>query len=235
MMSLPLHERIRADVQARILSGDLLPGDRLPTESEFCATYGCARMTVNKALSALASAGLIERRKKAGSFVARPRVHSTVLHVPDLQAEVRERGGEYGFHLLSREVRSGSAKEELGLSFKGELLLIRGIHLSDGRPLAFEERAVNLSAVPSMREADLSDVAPGTWLLEHVPWTEAETRISASAADAALAKTLKLKAGAPCLVIERRTWRGSEDITSVRQSFDARAYDLIARFSPASR
>jgi len=34
------------------------------------AQYGCARATVNKAVSALAAAGLIERHRRAGSFVA---------------------------------------------------------------------------------------------------------------------------------------------------------------------
>lgn len=232
-----MHERIRADIEARILSGSLTPGDRLSTESELCATYGCARMTVSKALSALATAGLIERRKKAGSFVARPRVHAMVLDVPDLQSEVEGRGGQYVFRLLSRDIRPARANEPaaLVLAGKGEVLALTGIHLADGRPLAFEERMVNLAAVPAMRDADLSHIAPGTWLLDHVPWTEAETRISAAIADTPLAKVLELAPGAPCLVIERRTWRGADAITTVQQHFDARAYDLNARFSSGGR
>jgi GntR family transcriptional regulator, histidine utilization repressor len=230
-----MHERIRADIEARILSGSLTPGDRLPTESELCATYGCARMTVSKALSALATAGLIERRKKAGSFVARPRVHAMVLDVPDLQSEVEGRGGHYAFRLLSRETRPARANEPAVFVGNGEVLVLTGVHLADGRPLAFEERMVNLAAVPAMRDADLRHAAPGTWLLDHVPWTEAETRISAAIADAPLAKILELAPGAPCLVIERRTWRGADGITTVQQHFDALAYDLNARFSPRGR
>eukprot|EP01042_Synura_sphagnicola_P012961 gene12961-16480_t len=59
-----LHTRIRNDIAALIRSGDLPPGARLPVEHDLMQTYGCARMTVNKALSALATEGLIERRKK---------------------------------------------------------------------------------------------------------------------------------------------------------------------------
>jgi GntR family histidine utilization transcriptional repressor len=36
------------------------------------ARYRCSRMTVSKALSELAQADLIERRRKAGTFVRRP-------------------------------------------------------------------------------------------------------------------------------------------------------------------
>jgi cytochrome c-type biogenesis protein CcmF len=57
-----LHQRIRADIQERILSGAWPPGHRVPAEHELMAEYGCSRMTVNKALSALAAAGLIDRR-----------------------------------------------------------------------------------------------------------------------------------------------------------------------------
>jgi GntR family histidine utilization transcriptional repressor len=61
-----LDARIRADLEGRIRSGDWPPGARIPTEHELTAQYGCARMTVHKAISALVAAGLIERRKKAG-------------------------------------------------------------------------------------------------------------------------------------------------------------------------
>ena len=66
-----LHERILGEIEERILSGEWAPGVRIPFEHELAAHYHCSRMTVNKALSELAKAGLIERRRKAGSFVMR--------------------------------------------------------------------------------------------------------------------------------------------------------------------
>ncbi|THC05283.1 GntR family transcriptional regulator, partial [Salmonella enterica] len=54
-----LERRIRLDLEAKIRSGAWRPGDRVPTEAELMAVYGCARMTVSKALSALAEAGLV--------------------------------------------------------------------------------------------------------------------------------------------------------------------------------
>ncbi|MDZ4372108.1 MAG: GntR family transcriptional regulator, partial [Phenylobacterium sp.] len=55
----PLHQRIRGDIEARIRSGEWPPGYRVPFEAELMTEYGCARMTVSKAMSALADAGLI--------------------------------------------------------------------------------------------------------------------------------------------------------------------------------
>ena len=43
-MKQPLHEKIRADFEARILAGTLAPGDRLPTEQELMQAHGCSRV-----------------------------------------------------------------------------------------------------------------------------------------------------------------------------------------------
>lgn len=217
------------------MSGALRPGARLPTEHELMREYDCARMTVSKALSALASAGLIDRRKRAGSFVARPKVHSMVLDVPDLEQEVAQRGQSYRFDLLGRAVKrpDPSREEEVQLAGAGDLLFIEGVHFADNVPLAVEVRLVSLSAVPEIAESAFDRSSPGAWLIRYVPWTEAETRIAAVPADREVAARLNLPLGSACLFVERRTWRGDEGITLVRQHFVGSAYDLIARFGSA--
>ena len=234
-MTLPLHERIRRDIEAAILSGELRPGARLPIELELMREYDCARMTVSKALSALGSAGLIDRRKRAGSFVARPKVHSMVLDIPDLEQEIVQRGQSYRYQLLHREIRRPrrDVTDETMLAGDGDLLLLKGLHTANDAPLALETRLVSLSAVPEMAALPLDSASPGAWLLKHVPWTEAENRIAAVNAEQAVAELLQVELGSACLFIERRTWRGSEGITLVRQHFVGAAYDLVARFGSA--
>lgn len=234
-MSPPLHERIRRDIEAAILSGELRPGARLPIELELMQQYGCARMTVSKALSALETAGLIDRRKRAGSFVARPKVHSMVLDIPDLEQEILQRGQVYRYQPLRRETRNPNraSADEMMLAGRGDLLLLEGLHFADDIALALEERLVSLTAVPDITALPLEGASPGAWLLKHVPWTEAETRIAAVAADLPTADLLQVQPGTACLFVERRTWRGSDGITLVRQHFVGSAYDLVARFGSA--
>lgn len=230
----PLHQRIRSEIEARILGGEWPPGHRLPVEAELMTQYGCSRMTVNKAVSALAEAGLIVRRRKAGSFVAHPRLHSAVLDIPDIQSEIVALGEAYAFELLSARVR-GPARDdadEQDLAGKGRLMAVRGVHRASGRPFALEERLISLKAAPAAAGVDFAAVSPGAWLLEHVAWTEAENRISAISADAAVAAALALDPGAACLVVRRRTWRAGERITNVRLVFPGEAYELVARFGP---
>ena len=68
-----------------------------------------------------------------------------------------------------------------------------------------------------------------------VPWTAAEHRIRATGAERATAAALDLAEGAPCLVIERRTWRASEPVTYVKLTYPADAHELVARFAPTQR
>lgn len=235
-MTGPLHQRIRSDIEAKIRSGEWAPGHKAPTEAELMEQYGCARMTVNKAMTALVEAGLIVRRKRAGSFVARPKVHAPVLNIPDIQSEIVARGEAYAFRLLSRVVRAADrdSPDEVELAAGGKLLELDGVHDAGGRPFALERRLVSLKAAPEMETADFDAAAPGAWLLEHVAWTEAESRIGAVNADPDDARLLALDEGAACLVVDRRTWREGQHVTRVRQIFPGEAYDLVARFGPGA-
>ena len=58
-----LYQRIRNDLEARIMSGAWPPGHRVPFEHELMETYSCSRMTVNKVLSALFADPSLVRRE----------------------------------------------------------------------------------------------------------------------------------------------------------------------------
>jgi len=229
----PLHRRIASDIERRIATGEWQPGFRVPTEADLIAEYGCARMTVSRAISDLASRGLVIRRKRAGTVVAHPPVHSAALvAIPDIQAEVEGRGMAYGHHLLGRMVRPATSSEaDLG----ARVIELDCLHLADGRPFAFEHRLISLDTAPEAEGADFVALAPGRWLLVHMPWTEAEHRISAVGAEGEVATALGLTDGTPCLRLERRTWRDGLGVTWALQTFPGAAYDLVARFSPSQR
>ena len=237
MTRLPLHERIRRDIERRVLAGQWPPGHRIPFEHVLMTTYGCSRMTVNKAIAALVQTGLIERRRRAGSFVARPPMHSAVLQIPDIQAVVEARGELYGYQLLSRRRRTARATVGNAVQLAGarSLLELRCRHLAGSRVFALEERLINLTSVPDALGADFARIPPGAWLLGHVAWTEAEHRVSAVNPERETARLLGVRTSTACLLLERRTWRGGDGITVVQQTFPGYLHDLVARFSPTGR
>jgi GntR family transcriptional regulator, histidine utilization repressor len=229
-----LSARIRGDIEKRILSGEWAPGYRIPIERELMDTYGCARMTVNKALVALAASGLIERRRRAGSFVSQPLVQSAVIEISDVRAEVEAIGQVYSIEILSRRQRTSTAADmkRLDVQTPRPVLAVFCRHLAGRRVHAFEDRLIDLVSVPDAAGMTFEQDPPGTWLREHVPWSEAENRINALNADARLSAHLGVKEGAACLQVERSTWRGSQPITAVRMFYPGDSYRLIAHFSP---
>jgi GntR family histidine utilization transcriptional repressor len=229
-----LVQRIRFSIEAAIRSGTLLPGDRIPTEHVLMQQYGCARMTVHQAIRELVEAGLVERRKKAGSFVASPRVQTAVLEIPDIQAVISARGATYRFDLRRRERRRRSDLGDTNPAFggTGDVLLLDGVHIAADRPFATEHRWISLAAVPEADGVDFAIEAPGSWLLNHIPWTEARHRISARSAGAAASRSLQVARSTACLQVERWTWRRGAAVTFVRQLFPGELYDLTAEFSP---
>lgn len=53
-----------------MVSGELKPGDKLPTEPELAATLGAARTSVREATKILTYLGVLESRRSEGTFVA---------------------------------------------------------------------------------------------------------------------------------------------------------------------
>jgi GntR family transcriptional regulator, histidine utilization repressor len=227
-------ERIRSEIEARIASGEWSPGHRIPFEHELVAHYGCARATVGKALTALVRAGLIERRRKAGTFVAYPHVQSAVLAIPDIGKAIAERTGSYRFDLLSSRTLKHDGQSDT-FADGTRLRHVTGIHQGQDGPFAFEDRLISLACVPGAIDADFTSQSPSAWLLRSVPWTQARHRISAIGASADVSAHLAIARHTPCLLVERWTWRTGVPVTYVCQTFRGDRFDLVATFTPEGR
>ena len=234
--TMSLHGQILTEIEQNILSGKWPPGYRIPSEMELTAHYQCSRMTVNKVLTQLAQAGLLERKRKAGSFVTQPHTSSAVLAIPDLREVVLGMGQEYSSQLLSRHQRRSSLEDmdAMRLAKAGPIIHVQCLHMAGSRPFCIEDRLINLEAVPDAEHELFAEQSPSSWMVNHVPWSSAEHRIRAQAASDEVAGLLKLTAGFPCLVIDRRTWTGRLPITFVRLTFPSDLYELDAHFSPST-
>ncbi|MBF9196861.1 histidine utilization repressor [Microvirga terrestris] len=231
-----LHQRIRDDIEAKIMSGEWPPGHRIPFEHELMAEYGCSRMTVNKVLSTLAANGLITRRRRAGTVVAEPSSQQAVLQIQDFALEAARAGVEYRFKILSRSIESidAAAAQRTGLPAGTEMLCLSTLHIMDDVPQALEQRLIDLATVPEADKEPFKDSPPGTWLLRRVPWTDAEHIVRAVNADGAMAKKLQIQKGAACLMLERRTWQAGAFVTEARITYPGDRHQLVGRFSPVA-
>lgn len=231
-----LHQRIQGDIETKIVSGEWPVGSRIPFEVDLARQYGVSRMTVNKVLTQLARAGLIDRVKRSGSFVRQPQTQSAVLEIGDIRAEVESLKLPYDFRVIQRRKHRATSADRLRLDVppSASVLDVTCLHRAGGHPFCLEERLISLDTVPEAEAATFADMTPGQWLLRQVPWTSAEHRIHASAADEPTAAALDVAHGTACLVIERRTWSGNGPVTQVRLTYPGDRHALTATFAPSS-
>ena len=69
-----LYSSIKDDLLAKIKDGTYKEGDIIPPEVELAKSYGVSRPTIRQALQILANDGYIEKRKRRGTIVTKPKV-----------------------------------------------------------------------------------------------------------------------------------------------------------------
>jgi GntR family transcriptional regulator len=88
----PIYQRISDDLEARIVSGALLPGERFPSERQLSEEHGASRMTVRQALRTLAERGLVETRNGLGTFVGSRRIEQPLNTLSGFTDAMARRG-----------------------------------------------------------------------------------------------------------------------------------------------
>ncbi len=211
---------VRAHVLERIAAGEWPAGARLPTEAEMAAELGCARGTVARALGDLAAAGLLERRRRAGTRVAAAPVARAILHIPVTRHEVEARGARHAHRLLerARSTVPTALAETLGTAAGVRFWHLRTLHFADARPFAYEDRWLNPDVLTD-DPPDFAAVSPNEWLVATVPYDTGTLGMAAAGASDIEAALLGVAPGAPILVVERRTRRGAATVTAARIAY----------------
>jgi len=208
-------QAIQNEVLRRIHAREWKPGQVIPNEVDLAAEFGCARATMNRALRALADAGMLERRRKAGTRVALHPVSRATVDIPVIRQEIEALGLAYSYKLMTRT----TAKPPAILGSPKNALHVTALHYAGGAPYAFEDRWINLQTLPEASAQPFTKLNANEWLLMHAPFTHGDIRFSAGAVPARHAKRLGANPGAPVFTIDRTTWDHDQTITTVRLIF----------------
>ena len=208
---------VHEELTRRIREREWQPGDQVPGEADLAVELGCSRSTVNRAMRELAAAGLLDRRRKAGTRVAEYPVSRARLAVPVIRLEVEARGARWSHVLLERKLAKPPVSIRGRMNLSGsDALLLRGVHFADGSPLIFETRWIGTEAVPAALEVDFDTISANEWLVRNAPFTHGDMAFFAEAAQDEEAECLGIEPGSPIFLAERLTWNGDRAITWVR-------------------
>jgi len=213
-------QSVQAEVLRRIHARIWQPGSQIPNEADLAAEFGCARATVNRALRNLAEAGLLDRRRKAGTRVALQPVAKATLDIPVIRLEVEGRGQRYGYRLMAQA--AGPPPPDIAAAMgitEGEALHLVALHLADDAPYALEDRWINLGVVPAAAEAPFDEISGNEWLLAHAPYTHGEIAFSAVLAEAQAIAALACPDPSALFVLDRVTWDQARVVTKVRITY----------------
>ena len=148
----------------------------------------------------------------------------------DIETEIRARGESYRFELMSRSAYNAFRVDEIALVGKGgRVLYLSGVHFASEKPLAVEQRLINLTILPQAETADFSQTSPGNWLAQTVQDTQVDMHISADLADPETLRLLKAEAPLACLMVRRRIRKDGHVITSGMQAIIGDSYKLTIR------
>lgn len=221
---------VKQHVLGQIRAGVWRPGELIPKEQALAETFGCARMTVHRALRELADDGVVERRRRSGTRVALQTQRATLIDIPRVEHEIAATGAIYRYVRLGRRIvhPDANAAAHLNVETDRNALRVECLHYANDVPFQLEERWINLDVVPEAAQESFREQSPNAWLLERRPWSEVEHVISAVNASAQAARRLEVNAGDALLVVERRTWDGKQIVTFARMLHPGRFYRIRA-------
>ena len=203
MRDQPLYLRVKEKLLDRIRVQKLRPGSKLPTEDEMMAAYGVSRITVRKAVELLQREGLVERFPRRGTFIASG-VDDAAWIASSMDDVLRVSAETVPAWMEWKAIHSKPIAQRLQVPGKEALYRLRSLREYRGVPIYFLE-----SFVPGFigRKLTRSDLQRGVllFLTEEklgVKVARGIEEITAGVADRALANKLKVKVGAPLLILE---------------------------------
>lgn len=205
--AVPLYYQLASILRDHIVSGKYQPGDRLSTEEKLARDYDVSRITIRQALGDLEKEGFIRREAGRGTFVADRRTFSNTFRLEGSLGDLISMGLSTTVKVLTLATIKASASEAdfLRVNLGDPLVRCTRLRLHAGTPFSYI-----INHVPGDLGKHLSAEAwkKGSILRRietelGIRMGDADQTISASLADAHLARLLKTTIGAALLSVDR--------------------------------
>lgn len=201
---MPVYYQLADDLKQQIESGELMPGDAVPSESQLVNDYGISRVTVRRGLAILLEAGLLETIRGIGNFVAKPKFNQATL---TFQEKGSPKENKLDYQLL--EVKRISADDitagKLGVFEGTKVFMIRRLISSDNGPVGIDMKYLPYIKGQPMMENEIEFADFPAIVAKHTNVTihKIEMGISATPLTVKEAELLKTVEGHPALCVHR--------------------------------
>ncbi|MEM9579326.1 MAG: GntR family transcriptional regulator [Pseudomonadota bacterium] len=227
----PRYLQLRRRLSEGVDNGLLKAGSSLPPEREIAAITDMSRVTVRKAIQALAEDGIIVQKQGSGSFVASdaPQIEQSLSRLTSFSEDMSRRGMASSSVWLERGVFMPSPDEVLALALAPDASVSRigRLRIADDKPMAIERASLSTDMLPNplIVETSLYDVLEQSG---HRP-VRALQKISAINLGEDNARLLGVTPGEAGLRIERTSYLPDGRVVEFTQSiYRGDAYNFVA-------
>lgn len=202
----PQYLLIKAQLQARIQSGALKSGDKLPSERELCAIFNTTRVTIRESLAQLESSGAIYRSERRGWFVTPERLWLDPTQNTNFHKLCLEQGRQPKTKLLEGKVVTVpvDAMTPLQLQPFEQIYLLTRLRYADDRPVCYSENHCLPARVPELLSHDLNGSLTEVYEQQYdLIYTSMHLSFYPTAMPPQAACALGVAVGRPALLLQR--------------------------------
>ncbi len=204
-----LYQQVAQEIAAEIKAGKYPVGSRIPSERDLAEQFKISRMTIRAAVDTLAHQGLVARRNRSGTYVARPRFQFDLSSREGLHTQLRNAGITPGSKVIvAEQVPVASLDAEIGealqLEADDEVYRIVRLRTANDEPIVIENSYFPAALFPDLLDYNLSDSLYGI-LKKHFSFESsgAVQKITISHLDAQSAEFMGVTADLATLEVKR--------------------------------
>lgn len=194
----PVYHQLNDRLLALIRDGSHAPGSRFLTEREVAARFGVSRLTANKSLSGLVSAGHLEFRKGVGTFVRAHALENDLRSLVSFTHHARQSGHPpetrvLQLRRLTAAQLSADQRQALAIETTAPLLFVERLRLAAGQPVILERRHLVADRCPGLDRRALAGSLYEWFARQGIPLTRSDQRIRSVSLDARDARLLSTR------------------------------------------
>jgi DNA-binding GntR family transcriptional regulator len=151
----PIYYQLANILRRQIATGVLLPGDRVPSETQLCEQYEVSPMTARRALMTLLDDGLVTAERGRGTFV-KPLVLSSAIFGLEAFGELfSDERTLVRFLSVKTVPATPRINRMLAVPIDNKVISIRRLLLRDAEPVAFHREFLIFDPLRPIVEAEM--------------------------------------------------------------------------------
>lgn len=219
----PLYKGVQRALMEQLASGELKPGQLIPSERQLATEFSVSIGTLRKAIDELVENRILIRQQGKGTYVAshdRERLLFYFFHIVPQQGSKNYPLVEFVF--FHKSTADAEAAGRLNIAVGTPTLHIRNKLSLQGAVVLVDDLTLDQARFPGLNAAQFKERPNTIYNLYQEVFgltvVRTEERLRAEAASVEHAKLLKLKAGMPVLTIRRTAYDMRDEPVELRVS-----------------